>query len=64
MARKYDLISEVYNRTCKTVTANPASWHHRLVLFILRTQLGSARGQFVFAHIGYHCHVNPVLSPY
>ena len=26
MARKYDLISEVYNRTCKTVTANPASW--------------------------------------
>ena len=26
MARKYDFISEVYNRTCKTVTANPASW--------------------------------------
>lgn len=26
MARKYDLISELYNRTCKTVVANPASW--------------------------------------
>ena len=26
MARKYDFISEMYNRTCKTVVANPASW--------------------------------------
>ncbi len=26
MARKYDFISELYNRTCKTVVANPASW--------------------------------------
>ena len=23
MARKYDLISELYNRTCKTVVSNP-----------------------------------------
>ena len=26
MARKYDFISELYNRTCKTVVANSASW--------------------------------------
>lgn len=26
MARKYDFISELYIRTCKTVVANPASW--------------------------------------
>ena len=26
MARKYDLISELYNRTCKTVVANPQNW--------------------------------------
>lgn len=26
MARKYDFISELYNRTCKTVVVNPASW--------------------------------------
>ena len=26
MARKYDFISELYNRTCKTVVATPASW--------------------------------------
>ena len=26
MARKYDFISELYNRTCKTVVASPASW--------------------------------------
>lgn len=26
MARKYDFISELYNRTCKTVVSNPASW--------------------------------------
>ena len=26
MARKYDLISELYNRTCKTVVGNPESW--------------------------------------
>ena len=26
MARKYDLISELYNRTCKTVVSNPQSW--------------------------------------
>ena len=26
MARKYDFVSELYNRTCKTVVANPASW--------------------------------------
>ena len=26
MARKYDFISELYNRTCKTVVANPKSW--------------------------------------
>ena len=26
MARKYDFISELYKRTCKTVVANPASW--------------------------------------
>ena len=26
MARKYDFISELYNRTCKTVVANPESW--------------------------------------
>ena len=26
MARKYDFISELYNRICKTVVANPASW--------------------------------------
>ena len=26
MARKYDFISELYNRTCKTVIANPESW--------------------------------------
>lgn len=26
MARKYDFISELYNRTCKTVVANPARW--------------------------------------
>ena len=26
MARKYDLISELYNRTCKTVVSNPQKW--------------------------------------
>ena len=26
MARKYDLISELYNRTCKTVVSNPQNW--------------------------------------
>ena len=26
MARKYEFISELYNRTCKTVVANPESW--------------------------------------
>ena len=26
MARKYDLISEIYNRTCKTVVSNPQNW--------------------------------------
>ena len=26
MARKYDFISELYNRTCKMVVANPESW--------------------------------------
>ena len=26
MARKYDFISELYNRTCKTVVANPENW--------------------------------------
>ena len=26
MARKYDFVSELYNRTCKTVVANPESW--------------------------------------
>lgn len=26
MARKYDFISELYNRTCKTVVATPESW--------------------------------------
>ena len=26
MARKYDFISDLYNRTCKTVVANPESW--------------------------------------
>ena len=26
MARKYDFISELYNRTCRTVVGNPESW--------------------------------------
>lgn len=26
MARKYDLISELYDRTCKTVVSNPENW--------------------------------------
>ena len=26
MARKYDFISELYNRTCQTVVSGPASW--------------------------------------
>ena len=26
MARKYDLISELYDRTCKTVVSNPQNW--------------------------------------
>ena len=26
MARKYDLISELYNRTCKTIVSNPQNW--------------------------------------
>lgn len=26
MARKYNLISELYNRTCKIVTQSPNSW--------------------------------------
>ena len=26
MERKYDLISELYNRTCKTVVSNPQNW--------------------------------------
>ena len=26
MAQKYDLISELYNRTCKTVVSNPQNW--------------------------------------
>ncbi len=26
MARKHDLISELYNRTCKTVVSNPQNW--------------------------------------
>lgn len=26
MARKYDLISELYNRTCKTVVSSPENW--------------------------------------
>ena len=31
MARKYDLISELYNRTCKTVVSNPQNWQAFLV---------------------------------
>lgn len=30
MARKYDLISELYNRTCKTVVSSPKSWQNFL----------------------------------
>ena len=30
MARKYDLISELYNRTAKRVTGNPESWQRFL----------------------------------
>ena len=26
MARKYDLISELYDRTCKTVVSSPQNW--------------------------------------
>ena len=26
MARKYDLISELYNRTCKAVVSSPENW--------------------------------------
>ena len=26
MARKYDLITELYDRTCKTVVRNPQNW--------------------------------------
>ena len=26
MARKYELISELYDRTCKTVVSNPQNW--------------------------------------
>ena len=32
MARKYDLISELYNRTCKTVVSNPQNWQAFLAL--------------------------------
>ena len=30
MARKYELISELYDRTCKTVVSNPQSWQNFL----------------------------------
>lgn len=30
MARKYNLISELYDRTCKTVVANPQNWQNFL----------------------------------
>ena len=30
MARKYELISELYNRTCKTVVSNPQNWQNFL----------------------------------
>lgn len=30
MARKYDLISAIYERTAKTVVNNPAAWEHFL----------------------------------
>ena len=30
MARKYELISELYDRTCKTVVSNPQSWQKLL----------------------------------
>ena len=37
MARKYDFISELYNRTCKMVVANPESWEA-----FLRYEIGRA----------------------
>ena len=30
MARKYELISELYDRTCKTVVSNPQNWKNFL----------------------------------
>ena len=30
MARKYELISELYDRTCKTVVSNPQNWQNFL----------------------------------
>ena len=37
MARKYDLISELYNRTCKTVVSNPQNWQAFLASACRRT---------------------------
>ena len=31
MARKFDLISELYERTCKTVVSNPRNWQSFLL---------------------------------
>lgn len=36
MARKYDFISELYNRTCKTVVAHPESWEAFSTLCLLQ----------------------------
>lgn len=30
MSRKYELISELYDRTCKTVVSNPQNWQNFL----------------------------------
>lgn len=47
MARKYDFISELYNRTCKTVVANPESWEAflRSACYNYRLRCRTPRGE-------------------
>ena len=49
MARKYDLISELYNRTCKTVVSNPQNWQACRALFRKQKNLQSQKFRPIWA---------------
>ena len=50
MARKYDFISELYNRTCKTVVAHPESWEAFFYALPATTTVCVLMNSFWFTH--------------